>query len=281
MKPLHLCNAGSAGAASALTPSAFVAVRVTVHQTQGSAPREAGCQMVVTTSDLFGTVGGGHLEYAAIQNARNLLKEGLEPQPNPQIQRYALGPSMGQCCGGVVWLAFEMLDSAALANVAGQATQALPKLAIFGGGHVGEALVRQFLLLDFSIYWVDSRDAIFPEDLLLAHGVKVEYSQPVEAAVRDIVPHSHVLIMSFSHAEDFALVEVCLRRQQIQRDLSTIGLIGSQSKWARFKRRLTEKGFTETDLAHVRCPIGLSGLAGKAPAQIAVAVAAGFLSVSL
>ncbi|HAU57451.1 MAG TPA: xanthine dehydrogenase accessory protein XdhC, partial [Comamonadaceae bacterium] len=104
-----------------------------------------------------------------------------------------------------------------------------------------------------------------------------EHSDPVQAAVPGLAPGARVLIMSFSHAEDLDVVAACLRRQRERGDLPFIGLIGSRSKWAVFRRRLQERGFAEAELARVTCPIGVPGIAGKAPEVIAVAVVAQLL----
>ena len=107
--------------------------------------------------------------------------------------------------------------------------------------------------------------------------MRCEHSQPVQAAVADLAPGSRVLVMSFSHAEDLDVVAVCLARQRQRGDLAFIGLIGSATKWATFRHRLADRGFTESELAQVTCPIGLTGIAGKEPAVIAASVAAQLL----
>ena len=145
-------------------------------------------------------------------------------------------------------------------------------VALFGGGHVGRAIVRALMPLPTRVHWIDSRDEIFPDEL--TPQVQTEHSAPVEAAVRDLAPGSRVLIMSFSHAEDLEVVAACLKRLREHDDLPFIGLIGSKTKWAAFKHRLEARGFADTELARITCPIGVPGLAGKEPAVIAVAVAA-------
>jgi xanthine dehydrogenase accessory factor len=129
------------------------------------------------------------------------------------------------------------------------------------------------------ITWIDSRDAIFPAGL--PQGVQCEHSAPVEGAVADLKTRSRVLIMSFSHAEDLEVVSACLHRQRAQRDLPFVGLIGSKTKWASFRSRLAQRGFTEAELVHVTCPIGVVGITDKRPQVIAVAVAAQLLQVGL
>ena len=249
------------------------AVLVSVDATQGSAPREAGAWMgVFADGTVVGTVGGGHLEFEAIDQARRALAgEGLAP-----MRRFALGPTLGQCCGGVVHLRFEAVqpaDATALrASLEAVAdAQRLP-VALFGGGHVGHAIVQALLPLPVRVHWIDSRDEIFPTDL--ARWVATEHSAPVQAAVADIAALSRVLIMSFSHSEDLDIVAACLQRQRERGDLPFVGLIGSKSKWAVFRHRLEARGFSAAELEHITCPIGVAGVIGKEPAVIAAAVAA-------
>jgi xanthine dehydrogenase accessory factor len=88
---------------------------------------------------------------------------------------------------------------------------------------------------------------------------------------------SHVLIMSFSHAEDLDIVAACLTRLRAEQDLPYVGLIGSKTKWASFRARLRERGFSDAELDQITCPIGLTGIADKRPEAIAVSVAAQLL----
>ncbi len=247
------------------------AVCVTVQAVRGSVPRGPGTAMLVFAQGECGTIGGGHLEYQAIAHARLLLSGQTEVLSLQQV----LGPSLGQCCGGVVHLRFEALGAQDIPNLHARLTPARWPLALFGGGHVGRALVRVLTTLPCALTWVDSREGVFPDDL--PPGVRCEPSEPVQAAVDDLVPGSAVLIMSFSHAEDLDIVASCLRRQRARADLDFIGLIGSRTKWATFRHRLSARGFTEAELAGVTCPIGLPGLRGKEPEVIAVSVAAQLL----
>ena len=250
------------------------AVLVSVRTTQGSAPREAGTWMAVFAADVLGTVGGGHLEHEAIAMARSALAGNA---PLPPERRFALGPSLGQCCGGVMHLAFERIEPTAAVALcdrlrAQQDGRRMP-VALFGGGHVGRAIVRALEPLPVRVHWIDSRDEIFPEGL--PPHVVTEHSAPVGAAVRDIAAGSRVLVMSFSHAEDLEVVAACLERLRGRDgDLPFIGLIGSKSKWATFRHRLEARGFAEAEIAKVTCPIGVPGVVGKEPEVIAAAVAA-------
>jgi xanthine dehydrogenase accessory factor len=271
------------------------AVLVSIASTQGSVPREAGTWMAVFANELIGTIGGGHVEFEAIAEARALLKADSthSEASKSSSKRYVLGPSLGQCCGGVMTLYYQKVSC--LGNkYAGynikkvikelfspilqlQTTSELQKVALFGGGHVGKAIVNILSTLPMQVMWVDSRDEIFPS--ALPSKVICEHSDPVQAAVNDLAAGSHVLIMSFSHAEDLDIVAACLQRLRDKNDLPFIGLIGSKTKWATFWHRLEDKGFSAEELARVTCPIGLDGVHGKEPEVIAVSVAAQLLAL--
>ena len=250
------------------------AVLVTVQHTQGSVPREAGAWMAVFSVGVLGTIGGGHLEWDALRQARAHLARSSWAA-TPWTQRTVLGPRLGQCCGGALELRFEPVSAADAQQLSQRLRPRLTPVALFGGGHVGRAIVQALAPLPFSVHWVDSRDDVFAPDTP-AH-VETEHSDPVHAAVRHLVPSSRVLIMSFSHAEDLDVVAACLHRQRERHDLPFVGLIGSRTKWATFGHRLQARGFSPTELDHVTCPIGLPGITDNAPAVIAASVVAQLL----
>jgi xanthine dehydrogenase accessory factor len=253
------------------------AVLVRVDATEGSVPREAGAWMAVFEDMLVGTVGGGHLEFDAQAQAQAMLKSGLAKGATRTV-RFALGPSLGQCCGGIVYLRLEPVGAQDIAALRLSLQPSSQPVALFGGGHVGHALVQVLATLPFAITWIDSRESVFPHSI--PRGVVCEHSEPVQSAVRNLTPQSRVLIMSFSHAEDLDVLSACLQRQREHADLPYLGLIGSKTKWATFRHRLEARGFTPDELAHVTSPIGVPGIAGKEPEVIAVAVAAQLLQVA-
>jgi xanthine dehydrogenase accessory factor len=280
-------------------PDGPPAVLVTVQRVQGSAPREEGAWMAVFADQVVNTLGGGHLEFSAIALASQWLAgagpaggaapaldgPGAAPRPGaglpataPFTRRIALGPSLGQCCGGAVELRFERVQGPLSDEWMQRLQPRGTPVALFGGGHVGKALVRILATLPFEVRWLDSRDEIFPPDVP-AH-VHCEHSDPVHAAVADLSPGSQVLVMSFSHAEDLDIVQACLQRQRLRGDLPFIGLIGSKTKWATFGHRLLERGFSAQECAQITCPIGIAGISGKEPEVIAVAVAAQLLQLA-
>ena len=247
------------------------AILITVLASRGSVPREKGAWMIVFAQGAVGTIGGGHLEFDAMAQAR----QRLHGHVGAPVLRYALGPTLGQCCGGEVHLGFEPVAAADLDALVLRLQEPRDPVALFGAGHVGQALVRVLVPLPFQVRWIDSRDDVFPAEYP-CH-IVCEHSDPVQDAVATLESDSRVLIMSFSHVQDLELVAACLVRQRLQADLPYVGLIGSQSKWAAFRHRLEARGFTAQELAHVTCPIGVAGIADKAPEAIAVAVAAQLL----
>ncbi|MES2018245.1 MAG: xanthine dehydrogenase accessory protein XdhC [Pseudomonadota bacterium] len=296
-----------------LTQTSDAAVLVTVAQVEGSAPREPGARMLVTAARAFDTIGGGHLELRAIEIARAMLQDGRQRH----LERFALGPSLGQCCGGVMLLAFELADTSELASRRGQDSWrmvaldgaperalrdavpaalrergthlmqdaegrrwlvdlvAVPRnhLLLFGAGHVGQALVRALAHLPCTVTWVDERDDMFPHEL--PANVTVEASDVPEALVAAAPNGASYLVMTHSHALDQRLAEAIMARAGV----GWFGLIGSQTKRCQFERRLRERGFDPARIEAMVCPIGLPGIAGKAPAVIAASVAAQLLMV--
>ncbi len=259
---------------------------VSVHASRGSVPREQGAWMAVFADaavgmgGIIGTVGGGQLEFQAIDEARRLLRENIQAtktqlDAGPPVLRYPLGPSLGQCCGGEVHLRYELVSRADVAALSRRLMPLLAPLALFGGGHVGKALVQVLGNLPLQVTWIDSRDEIFPA--VVPDNVTYEHSDPVHAAVAQLAAQSQVIIMSFSHAEDLDVVATCLQRQRARGDLPFVGLIGSKTKWATFRHRLAARGFSDAELAQVRCPIGMPGINSKKPEVIAVSVAAQIL----
>jgi xanthine dehydrogenase accessory factor len=245
---------------SRLEVEGTAAVLVTVLRTEGSSPREAGAKLVVTAESLFGTVGGGNLEATAVGLARELLSSSA-PGHGPVLREFPLGPALGQCCGGAVTLLFELLAPARW------------RVALFGAGHVGTALVRILGGLACRVDWIDERSDSFPT--ALPAGVRAVVSDIPEGEVARLPPGADVLIMTHSHALDQRIVEAALARP----DLRLVGLIGSRTKRERFLARLEHRGFSPEARARLTCPIGLPGVGGKRPAEIAIAVAAQLLQL--
>ncbi len=249
-----------------LQQSGTPAVLVLVDSIRGSTPREVGARMIVTADNMIGSIGGGNLEYQSIAIAREQLRLGTMEE----FRRFPLGAGLGQCCGGVVNLMFERLDE----NSNWQqlmSNEPLTPLILFGAGHVGRAVVRAFEGLPFSIRWIDTRDDIFPQDL--HEDIETIVTDTPESEVDLAPPDSYFLVMTHDHQLDLALSEQILKRD----DFSYFGLIGSQSKRRSFERRMKQRGMPESRLLAMTCPIGIDGISGKQPQQIAISVVAQIL----
>lgn len=274
--------------------------RVVVADTKGSVPREVGASMIVTKRDVIGTIGGGALEFDAIRQARALRKDRLDHLP--------LGPALGQCCGGLVTVLSEIWDADRVAGIdsdvvaralpgkmppipmsvqriltdaRGQGRTPTPGMLdcwmiepvsksardiwIWGAGHVGRALVAAVSPLpDVRIMWADSARDRFPEDM---QGIEPLIAENPADLAPLAAPHAEHFVLTYSHALD---LEICHR--VLGRPFGSLGLIGSATKWARFRSRLKSLGHAESQIDRIQCPIGDPGL-GKHPQAIALGVA--------
>jgi len=248
-------------ALAALRARGAPCVLVVVAEAIGSAPREAGARMIVADGRLaYGTIGGGNLERLAIEHAGALIDAGVA---RSESVVYPLSEKAGQCCGGRVTLFYE----------------AFPwrrrTLAIFGAGHVGQAIGGLAEYIGCDVVLIDSRS---PEELQpqlpTRRPYRVSFVDAPEVELDHLRPDSLVLIMTHSHALDQDLVARALTRGTFP----YLGLIGSERKWARFQQRLTQRGFSATQLATVRCPIGVTKHS-KEPRAIALSVATELMSI--
>jgi xanthine dehydrogenase accessory factor len=294
---------------------------VEITRVQGSAPRAAGTRMLVGRQGIEGTIGGGHLEWLAMRTARERLAASqapastpvspadrspsgaAPPESTPAAQaeadhRHALGPSLGQCCGGVVWLRYYPLTRSVVDDWPDEPARL--RVAVFGAGHVGQALVRLLATLPCQIDWIDERenpvaDSTASRPTSGADGGMGTNTGGVAtntggvatntgaiaplcvdspaAELAHLPDETCVLIMTHSHAQDFEICEAALRAGRFRQ----VGVIGSQTKAARFRRQLHERGLDESVVTRLVCPIGVPGIQGREPAVIAVAVAAQLL----
>lgn len=273
--------------------------RVVIAGVKGSSPREVGAAMLVWDGGQSGTIGGGALELMASERALN----------RDAITHHALGPELGQCCGGAVTLVTEIYDAARLADIDGSVwargagdmplsvKRVLAKarsqgesvsahmldgwmvepihspsrnLWIWGAGHVGRALVATLAPLpDFQITWVDTSMDRFPQDIP-ASVTPLAATKPEMLAPHAPKDAEH-LILTYSHVIDFDLCHALLSH-----DFAFAGLIGSKTKWARFRSRLAALGHSPAEIERITCPIGQKSL-GKHPNAIAIGVSAALL----
>ena len=232
-------------------------VLVTLLATAGSTPRNGGCKMLVCDDSTFDTIGGGHLEFEVIKQARMLLLKNTNSQ---KIEHYPLSSKLGQCCGGATNVLFEVF------------VQHTQHLAIFGAGHVSKALVPILAQLPLQISWIDNRQAMLDEIATqsLAHNIKLVYSESPSSEIAKLPAGSWSLIMTHNHQLDFEIVAAALSRQE----MAFVGMIGSDTKARRFHTRLAHKGFTASNIQRLVSPVGKLDIPGKRPIEVAVSMAA-------
>lgn len=283
---------------------------VSVLAAEGSAPRGAGTRMLVTANGLHGTIGGGALEFRAVEQARSVL--GHAPG-TWRVQDYPLGPLLGQCCGGRVRLLVEHVDRAALRWLAearegrvlvsmlraggierkvsdgpavplsargekpGEGSRLAEMIGgfrrplwLFGAGHVGQAIARHVGGLPVRLAWFDTRP-VFGD----VAGVTVVSENALIECVAEAPDETALVILTHDHALDYRLTLAALQRPA----LAFTGLIGSQTKRARFLSRLEHDGVSAEARGRLTCPIGLPGVTGKEPDVIAVALLAQLLQL--
>ncbi|WP_420566902.1 xanthine dehydrogenase accessory protein XdhC [Thalassovita sp.] len=273
-------------------------VRVVIAAIEGSSPREVGAAMLVWESGQSGTIGGGALEFQAATEARRSKAD--------RLSRHALGPELGQCCGGRITLLQEVYDQPRLETLTGEViarpvdgsdmplavkrtlararsqgeapqTELIqgwfieplhrPQQAlwIWGAGHVGRALVTTLAPLpNLAITWVDTAPERFPDPL--PKGVTALPAAKPEVLAAHAPRDAQHLILTYSHALDLALCHALLSH-----GFARCGLIGSQTKWARFRARLQDLGHQLASISRIECPIGDPTL-GKHPQAIAIGV---------
>ncbi|MCU0829830.1 MAG: xanthine dehydrogenase accessory protein XdhC [Tabrizicola sp.] len=290
------------GALAAALASHRRVARVVIAGVEGSSPREVGASMLVFADGQSGTIGGGALEFEAAAQARAMLACG-----GRAVERVALGPSLGQCCGGAVVLWTEVFEAVpdAVAGVVARGVGEMPlavkrvlaaargqgvrpaaglvsgwlvepvaeaerQVWVWGAGHVGRALVSVLAPLPgIAVTWVDVGPERFPE--VVPDGVTVvPAADPTVVADHAPVDAEH-LVLTFSHALD---LELCHRL--LKRGFQSCGLIGSATKWGRFRSRLAALGHEAQAVGRIRCPIGDPSL-GKHPQAIAIGVVAELL----
>jgi xanthine dehydrogenase accessory factor len=242
-------------------------VLVTLLATAGSTPRDGGTKMLVCADETYDTIGGGNLEHSVTQRARLLLienqKNALAGTSNTQhVEHFPLSSKLGQCCGGATNVLFEVFVSHC------------QQLALYGAGHVAQALVPILVQLPLQIIWVDEREALFNEFKAnyanLGDNLKYMLSDEPVATVKQLNPNPWMLIMTHNHQLDYDLVTAGLERQ----DVAYLGMIGSDTKARRFTTRLGHRGFSQEAIQRLISPVGDLSVPGKEPINVAVSIAA-------
>jgi len=232
------------------------AVICIVTETTGSTPRKAGSKMLVfQDGTIKGTIGGGSIEYQAIQDALNNISCGL-----PFTKRFHLEEDLKMHCGGTMEVYFEVIGC-------------LAKLYIFGGGHIGKALAGYATGLGFRPFVFDQREGIFESwnipDVETRTG---EYLQIIDSLTFD--KNTYVVIVTHQHESDEKVLLACAPREY-----AYIGMIGSKRKVAEIRKNALENNIlSSVQIANVDMPIGIP-FAAETPAEIAISIVAKMIDV--
>lgn len=255
---------------------------VEVAATKGSTPREAGAFMLVSASAIFGTIGGGQLEYMAIDKARQMLGGGARPRSPANEARIEvdevcatldvpLGPEIGQCCGGRVEVSIRLVDGTIEEKLIADAESEeahLPHVYLFGGGHVGQALAASLALLPIHVVVVETRSESLED---MPETVETRLTPMPEAVVREAPAGSAFAILTHDHALDFLIVAEALKRG----DTAYVGMIGSKTKKATFRSWFLKSAEgNEAQFDRLVSPIGGNTVKDKRPPVIAALAAA-------
>ncbi len=253
-------------------------VLVEVTDVKGSAPRDAGAWMLVARDMIFRTIGGGQLEYMAIDHARKVLLGGRDSPKDVPPMNVPLGPEIGQCCGGRVGLSFRRVSRGLTDELVSKVDAEIatrPHVYVFGAGHVGDALANALSLTPVRVILVDTREA----ELMACDvpGVETCLSAMPEQVVRSAPPGSAFIVLTHDHALDFLIVTEALQR----RDAVYVGMIGSKTKKATFKNWLKREIGSDNLFENLVCPVGGAVVKDKRPEVIAALAAAEVLTAVL
>lgn len=229
-------------------------VLITIIGVTGSTPRNSGTKMVVSQNNTFDTIGGGHLEYKAIKQAKKLLAENKDCQ---LIEHFQLGSQLGQCCGGNASILFECFAANTI------------HIAVFGAGHVGQALIPMLAGLPCHVTWVDNRESQFPVNTQQYANVTALISDDPASEVSHMASNTLYVVMTHNHQLDFDISLEILKRE----DFHYLGLIASDTKWRRFQQRYKHREISTALVERMNCPIGLKQVVGKMPMEVAISVA--------
>ena len=231
------------------------AVLATVVETTGSTPREAGARMLILDDgSTFGTVGGGAIEKAVVDEAGKLLKTGGNTLFRETLK------DMGMYCGGGMTVYLETLNPP-------------ERLVIFGGGHIGQILSKFAKSLGFHVTVIDNREEIANRQNLPDADdiICLDYAAALEQVT--LLQSSYIVILTHKHTHDYEVLESCIERPH-----RYLGMIGSKSKVATCLCQLEEKGISKELITSIHSPIGLK-IGGQTPAEIAISIAAELISV--
>ena len=224
--------------------------------------------MLVTESDIFGTIGGGRLEFIATQEARKMIADNCDSLS----RTIPLGPEIGQCCGGSVTVSYARLLSPEDLFFQQTGNETRPVIQVHGAGHTGKALARVLALLPFDVSLIDTRRDILTD---INTEVKKAHTPLPEQQVRSAAPGTAFVIFTHEHHLDFLIAAEALKRG----DAAYVGMIGSKTKRAVFENWLEDNHFDRRLADKLVSPIGGTAVHDKRPEIIAALVGAELIEV--
>jgi len=224
--------------------------KITIIKADGSSPRKAGSKMLVCADGTsYGSIGGGAVEYAASQEAMNIIESN-----SPKCVEYDLTDDGIQPCGGKIEVFFEPVSIN-------------ERIIIFGAGHISEKLCPMLAEMEFSITLVDER---YERLSLPAFKSATRINSLPSDFLNSFKPmkNTYIICMTHMHAHDEEIVE-----RTLGKPFKYFGLISSRSKWSGFRKKFLKNGYSEEDIEQITTPIGLD-IGGDTPMEIAIAIAA-------
>lgn len=230
-------------------------VITTIIKTYGSSPRHEGSKMIICENgEIFGTIGGGSIEYEVIK----LAHEKIKNQQNISVHSFDLMDDVEMACGGKMDILFETFLSK-------------PKLFIFGAGHVGTQLAKLAQNLDFDIYLIDNRPIKIDEDLKNIKFINTNFKQAIDTLPFD--NNTYICIMTYKHEFDTHVLTLCLDKPN-----AYIGVIASKSKTSEIKNYLLTQGYNNSVIEKINMPIGVN-IKSETPFEIAIAILAKIIDI--
>jgi len=237
-------------------------VKAKIFNVKGSSPNKINDIILISNDTIFGTIGGGNLEYLVVNEAKILINNKI----NKKSLNIPLGPGIGQCCGGYVQIKLSLHNNSsdALKNEK-LYDDDNTNLYIFGAGHIGQAIIKKLENINFNTFLIDSR-----EDFLKMKNINnINYllSKKPWEIVHRLKDNSCFVVLTHSHDYDLKILNEVLKK-----NFTFLGLIGSKTKKNRFFKRLIDNGHNKSLVEKIECPIGINIGNSKEPDEIAFSI---------
>ena len=240
-------------------------IKAKLISTEGSVPRNSGTFMIIADNCIFGSIGGGQLEYYVINKSKEKLLSIKTTKK--EIINIPLGPSIGQCCGVYARVEITKYSNGKKSIINENfLKKSIDNLYIFGAGHIGQALVSKSFDLNFNIHLIDSRKEYL--DITKNKNITKIFAKFPWMFIKNLPEKSFYIILTHSHDYDFKIINEILNLNTFK----FIGLIGSKTKAKKFNNRLIKLGHNQDNINKIECPIGLKNIQSKKPSEVAISI---------